>query len=292
MVNMTYQLLIIVLPLVWLLIASIQDIKRREVANWISFSLVSFGITINVISSIINKTYTNLIYLAFILAGFAVISLILYYGRIFGGGDAKLLIALSPFLIEIPKKFHESISFNFPFAIVFLLNVVFIGSIYGVIWSIVLGIKNRSNFSKSFRKMRKNKKFVFLTAILLILSLISLLMFFFNKDSPFLFIFIILFILPFLFVFIKSVEESSMIRLVEPKDLTEGDWLAKKIKIGKKWIKPSEGLGLDEIKLLRKYKKNVLIKYGIPFVPVFLLAFAASLFFNTLIELVMLLSKL
>ena len=62
--------------------------------------------------------------------------------------------------------------------------------------------------------------------------------------------------------------------MVSPKNLTEGDWLERDVKIGRSVIKRSvHGLSLEDIKRLRKAKKRVLIKEGIPFTPAFLAAF-------------------
>ena len=64
-----------------------------------------------------------------------------------------------------------------------------------------------------------------------------------------------------------------MIKNVKTPELVEGDWLYKNVKIGKKLIKAKwDGLSSADIKLLKK-KKFVLIRQGIPFVPVFLIAF-------------------
>ena len=65
-----------------------------------------------------------------------------------------------------------------------------------------------------------------------------------------------------------------MIKKVDTKELTEGDWLYKNIRIGRKLIEAKwSGLSKEEIDLLRKKKKNILIRQGIPFSPVFLISY-------------------
>jgi prepilin signal peptidase PulO-like enzyme (type II secretory pathway) len=100
-----------------------------------------------------------------------------------------------------------------------------------------------------------------------------------SGDFTFLWIVLIAFLLPFLFVYGKAVEECCMIKEIEVKELTEGDWLYRDIRVGKKIVKADwEGLSTDDLKILKKYKKGkVLIKQGIPFVPVFLVSFAVLL---------------
>jgi len=42
---MMYEVIfLIVLALVWVIFATIQDIRTREVANWLSFSLIIFAL--------------------------------------------------------------------------------------------------------------------------------------------------------------------------------------------------------------------------------------------------------
>ena len=87
-----------------------------------------------------------------------------------------------------------------------------------------------------------------------------------------------------LYLFFLSVDESCMVRKVSPLKLTIGDWLYKDVKIGNKLIKANwDGLEEEEILLLNKNKKDVFVRYGIPFAPVFLISFSLlwiSLNFN------------
>jgi len=115
---------------------------------------------------------------------------------------------------------------------------------------------------------------------LAVLSLL-LVMLLVAKLYDILFLVAIILIFPYLYIFVKAVENSCMIKLLAPKQLTEGDWLVKPVKIGKKIIKPkTEGLTVQDIAIIKKAKKKVLVKEGMPFVPVFLIAVLASLFFG------------
>ncbi|MDA3856561.1 MAG: A24 family peptidase [Candidatus Woesearchaeota archaeon] len=77
------------------LIASIEDIKKREVYDYINYSLAFLIIIIAIFDSMINSTLDPIKYTGFgILIGFALGSL-LYYIGIWGGGDAKFLIGFS-----------------------------------------------------------------------------------------------------------------------------------------------------------------------------------------------------
>ncbi len=87
------------------------------------------------------------------------------------------------------------------------------------------------------------------------------------------------FIFPCFYVYAKAVDEACMVKNVKASKLTEGDWLYQDVKINKKLIKANwEGLSLDDIKVLQKKSKSVLVRYGIPFVPVFLISFLILVF--------------
>ena len=71
-----------------------------------------------------------------------------------------------------------------------------------------------------------------------------------------------------------------MIKLVSPLELTEGDWLERDVVVSGKTIRKSfAGLSFEQILLLRRYGKKVLVKNGIPFAPSFLLALLFFLFY-------------
>ena len=81
-----------------------------------------------------------------------------------------------------------------------------------------------------------------------------------------------------------------MLKYVLPKQLTEGDWIVKEIKIGGKYITGPKDLGIEKKqinKLISLYKKKkvnkILIKEGIPFVPSFFIAYVVTLIFGNLV---------
>ena len=79
----------------------------------------------------------------------------------------------------------------------------------------------------------------------------------------------------YLAIFIRVVEKVSFLRSVLVKDLTEGDWLARDVKIKNKIILSARIPSLEEkhMHLLKeKGIKRVWIKVGIPFVPAYFIA--------------------
>jgi len=77
-----------------------------------------------------------------------------------------------------------------------------------------------------------------------------------------------------------------MFREINTSDLTEGDWIAKSIAVKGRYICGPKDLGVSEkqIQLLKKLKvRKVIIKRGIPFVPVFLVAGLITLIFGNVV---------
>lgn len=128
---------LVVLALIWMLFATVQDLKMREVANWLNFSLIIFALGFRFFWSLFAADSFAFFYQGLIGFGiFFVLGNLFYYGRMFAGGDAKLMIALGAIL-----PFSDNFSVNFNIFIWFFLLFIFIGSIYGFIWSAYLAVK-------------------------------------------------------------------------------------------------------------------------------------------------------
>jgi len=258
--------LILSTALVWIIFASICDIKKREIPNFVSFSLIAVALSIRAVQAILTSQANYFIYGIVGLAAFFIIANALYYCRFFAGGDVKLLTALGPVL---------GIDLFFNFA----SNAVLVGAVYGLAFSIFLASANSKKFGERFSRLLKGTakiRYIILgiSAIILILSLIS-------KSILIAFTGILFLVAPYFYSFIKSVEDSCLIKTVPPGKLTEGDWLVYDVRIKGKTIKANfEGLTKNEIKLLKKSNKRITIKEGIPFVPVFFFAFILTQFGN------------
>ena len=261
------MMFLITLALIWIIAASIQDIKKREVPNWLNFSLVAVALSYRAIKSLIEA---DPVFFWQGLIGFAiffVLGYVFYYGKVFAGGDAKLLIALGPVL-----PFSTIFAINVSIFLVFIFLLLVSGSVYGLLYSMVLTVKNRKRFAKEFKKQAKGNKGFFYTCI--IFFIIVFVFFVYFQEVLLLILGILFLILPFLYTYARSIEESCMVKQISSKDLVEGDWLYTKIKVGNKVIEPNwQGLTVKQVKLLKKTKRKIWVKEGIPFVPAFLFAF-------------------
>lgn len=259
---------LIAVALAWIIIAVIQDFKHREVENWWSFSLMIFALVFRAFLSIENNNYWYFLWGVIGLAiGFGIMNA-LYYGRIFAGGDAKLLMALGA-IIPLSLSWEN----NLVMFAAFLTLMILSGAIYGLLYSIILALVRfkefKREFSKQFKKYRAVIYAIYGAGIILLAAMIIL-----NIYLGILLILIILLMI-FLFIYARVVEEVNMKKFVNVGELTIGDWLGTPIKVRGRIIKPYwEGLSEEELGFIQKnYKKKVLVKYGIPFTPAFLLGF-------------------
>jgi len=252
-----------ILALIWVAFAVIQDLKTREIANWLNFSLIIFALGFRFFYSLFSAGNLHFFYQGLIGLGiFFVLGNILYYGKMFAGGDAKLLIALGA-VLPFSESFYDNLEIFFFFFVIFLL----VGAFYSIIISLRLCIKNYQKFRKEFaRQFKANRNILVLSLLFsIIIAVLSYLSFYL------VFVAILTFISPYLYFYAKAVDETAMIKKLETSKLREGDWLYKDVKVrGRTIMARWDGLKKEEISLLRKRYKKILIREGIPFTPVFL----------------------
>lgn len=263
---MIETIFLFILALIWIIFAAVQDFKSKEIANWLNFSLIAFALGFRLFYSLFSAGNLNFFYQGLIGIGiFFILGNLFYYGKLFAGGDAKLLIALGA-ILPFSGNFYANLENFFLFLMIFL----FVGAIYSIIVSTRLCLKNLGRFRKEFVKQFKvNRKIV---TLLLLLSIVFVLLSFLNFYI--IFLGILTFVSPYLYLFAKAVDEISMIKNIETSKLREGDWLYKDVKVKNRIIRARwEGLRKEEISILRKEYKKILIREGVVFTPVFLISF-------------------
>lgn len=304
--------IVFIIGLAALLIGSFTDLKKREVPDWLNYGLIFTGIGVSLLLSII---YSNFWFLINSIIGLGIMFLlgsIMFYTGQWGGGDSKMIMGIGA-LIGIPASWplQEMIlswGNEVPFLFSFILYSFVVGAVYGLFWTIVLAIKHRKGFVAEFRyllDMRRNitKKIIKIGFIVIILASISLLFFakYFILTIVPLGLSILVIIAYWMYFFIKATEQSSMIKHVQPEELTEGDWISSDVFVdngegkGKMYITGPKDLGIskEQIQKLIMLKKQgklkdekgrkllIDVKIGIPFVPSFLVGYLLSYFAGT-----------
>src|SRR3989338_7736868 len=207
---MFHVIFLVALALTWMGFAVVQDLKKREIANWVNFSLIIFAIGFRFFYSLFNGvedgTGFSFFYQGLIGLGiFFILGNLLYYCRMFAGGDAKLLFALGAIL-----PFSDSFRINFKVFISFLVLFLFAGAIYGLFISSALILRNFKKFKKEFEKQFKQNKTLFILSLFLALFFIIL-----GFSDKFMFYFgILIFIIPYFYISAKSLDEVCMIKKI------------------------------------------------------------------------------
>jgi len=273
--------------------ASIFDIKTREVPDWLNYGLIIIGIGLHCLEAIIYSTPFPILE-SLVGAGLMFgLAMLMFYGGQWGGGDSKLLIGLGATIGFNVSVFTQPFNLaEMPLLFNFLVNLIFIGVFYGVFWSSYLAIKKREKFVPEFRKNLVKYRH-YRISLFIAVFLFLIISFFVANFLLKLLLFSIIAVLVigfYIWIFAKSVERSCLFKYVEPKQLTEGDWIAKDVFVNKKYITGPKDLGIEKakinllIKLKRQGKvKKILIKEGIPFVPSFLLAYLFTIWAGSFI---------
>lgn len=280
-------LILFIIGLSALILATILDIKTREIPNWLSYTFISLALVANLIYSVLENDYYIILRSFLGFAFFFIIGNIMYYTQQWGGGDAKLVMGLGAAFYTYPQFLLSYFSPNLsvPFTFTLFINILIIGSVYSIVWAFYLMYKHFDKFTEGIKvKLRKTKKIQIITVLMILLFIIVLLVIDIDKMITFTFSLLILFLL-YLMIAIKTIDEICMYKIAPIIKLTEGDWIPKPIyHKGKIIIKcKAEGLTKKDILLLKTYKiKEILIREGIPFVPSLLLSFIVTIIFGFL----------
>lgn len=278
-------LIAIIIAFVALVIASITDIKNREVPDYVSYGLIFVALASALLHTIITWDYIPIVQSAM---GF-VIGLLIAYGMFYlgqwGGGDSKLIMGLGAIIgFNVFPIFGDK---NY-LLLVLLASIILLGAVYGLVWSIFLAIKHHKEFINGMKAWLDKREITIIRRVLMIIIVIALIAVLTLVPQEYRSIMTIslatLYIIFYVWLFVKVIEETCMIKNIPISRLTEGDWIYKNVFIGKKLITGPKDLGIsrEQIEKLKKYSakgkiKTVTIKEGIPFIPVFLLAYVATI---------------
>ncbi len=260
--------------LIGLIIGSYTDFKTREVPDWLNYGLIFAGLGLRALFSGIFLDWSYIIEGILGFGIFFILAIVMFYTGQWGGGDSKMLMGLGA-LIGLTFEIDT-------FLAAFFINLLFVGAIYGMVWMAWLIISKWKTFVPVFKKEIVTRTKMKLLSFVLGLTLLIAAFFTVNIQTK-------LFLLIggagtpavfYLWIAIKAVEKTCMIKEIPVSKLTEGDWIVDDVKHGKKVICGPKDLGISkkQIAELKKLKiSKVVVKEGIPFIPSFLLSFLVTL---------------
>lgn len=276
-----FDLILAVIVVLVLFVSSIIDLKTREIPDELSIGLIIIAIILKLLHSYEISDYAILLNSLYGFLIFTGISLIAYYTRQWGGGDAKLFIALGIAMPYYPHElsiFSPNLNINFMFILIF--NILLLGFVYGLGYLVYLILKNKN-------KLKKLNLRVNLFYFLLPLSaVISSLFFIYELRILLLMLAFLLLIYPYLIKIVKFTQKEIMTYKLNVNKLTEGDWVIEDIfyRNNRIYSMKSPGVTKEQIELFNKYKiKSVIVREGMPFVPAIFLGVLFSLVFGNII---------
>lgn len=291
---MEINLIIHIVIMIGLAIATITDIKKREVPDSLNFGLIILGIIIGIILSVIRSNWQPIIASVIGLAIGYVVGAIMFYTGQWGGGDAKMLMGMGSVIGVQWTEISKIVTGNFsvPYFITTIITIFIAGGVYGVFYTIGLIIKNWKEFKEEFRKKRQEKQALKLRKIVIGICLAIIILMLIVNDQRIRLVFgimgLFIFLGQYLAIVSKVVEQVCMIKTIPIRKLTEGDWIVEKIIVkGKEICGPKDlGISLEQIEELKKSKvRTIKIKEGIPFIPGFLLGYILMIIFGNWIVL-------
>ncbi len=278
MINVVFEIVMAIVVLFILVVSSISDIKKREVADMLSWGLVIVALSLRALFSF--SLGWELIVSGII--GFGIcfaLSLILYYTGQWGGADSKLLMGMGA-VIGVDFLFGSIASGSFGFELLaFIILLLFSGAIYSLLWSFGLAFTHWQKFSHDFRRLFYDSQAYFVAAV--VIFVVSLLL---GRFHHWLFAsFGLIVLLSYaLFVGIVAVEHSCFVQKRHVLKLVEGDWLVEKVHGTRGATIYPKTLTREDLEQLLKWYgkgdvKEVVIKEGVPFVPAFLIGYVLLL---------------
>ncbi|MEK6936563.1 MAG: A24 family peptidase [Nanoarchaeota archaeon] len=283
---MLTDILLVSLGVFGLIIATITDLKWREVPDYLNYFLITAGFGLRFFHSAL---FDNWIYFLYGVLGFLAafgIGIVFYFFRQWGGGDTKLLMSLGVIFGSRPFFIQDEG--------VFFLNLIFsifvTGAVYGLVYGIYLALRNFSKFKEEFNLVMKGEKIRIVKNISFLVALVSFILAYLSKDlaTKIILISLSLFLIIYIYfwIFVKAVENVCMYKIVNVNELSDGDWVVDDVYANKKLIYDKNKLGVEKkdiLKFMKEGVKKVRVKYGIPFVPSFLIGTVLTLIFGNLL---------
>jgi hypothetical protein len=205
-----------------------------------------------------------------------VLGVVMFYAGQWGGADSKIIIGLGALL---------GLGFGTLETLLFIVLMLLGGAVYGIVYALTLAVGNWRSCATRFKQLIRQsgihaaRRIVVIVCFLLFATLVFLP----GYRSMLFLVLVGIYVLFYLWLLIKTVEEAVLIKEYPVGKLTEGDWIYKDVTVrGKLECGPKDlGISKEQIARLKMLKvQRVWVKEGIPFLPSFLLAYILLWFLN------------
>lgn len=265
------------------ILASYFDLKTREIPDSLTIFLIISGLGIRLLYSIYSGGWGLFIDGVFSAAFLGAFGYIMYRTKQWGGGDLLLIAGMGATIGSLPVDVSRLVSAKlapWPFSVTLLINLLVVGSAYGILHILWLAVSNQKVRSSFFNETHKT---IWQPALMAVVAAAGL------RGFPAISASLAIMVLFWpLYRLAKCAESVVFVKEVKFGALREEDWLTGDIKVGNTVIAnaSSPGLSGDEVRRIKKFVAGgkltgtTKIKEGIAFAPVFPLAVIASLLFG------------
>jgi hypothetical protein len=281
--------LAIILAIVFLVLGSIEDLKTGEIPEKISYGYIASALLVAAAAAIVSGD--AYLFLNSLLMGvsFFVLGFGLFYLGQWGGGDVKLAGGIGCTLGFLAQSgfLHDGL---FPYYATYFINMICVALPYATVYGLLLGLKSPETWKEFGRYLRDRRS----TAVFALSFAPSLIGLYLDMPNMALFYTIIPF-MTLIALYLKAVELKALRDTVDVSQLREGDVPAEDLEAdGKVLIRKMdiEGMTAEDVKKIQelasqgKLPQKIVIKRGIKFAPVLLLAFLSVLYVGNYIEMV------
>jgi len=262
-----FELLYIAIALIGTLACGLWDLKTTNVPDVVGITMITTGLGLHALESYLIGSWNPLYYSLMFAGVFLLFGLIMYFSGQWGGGDGELLVGIGALL---PTSI---ISTMFPFSVSYFINLLFVGSIYSIIYSFFL-IRNNKKILKQFIKSFDKKT---ITAIIILIA--ATIVIYLTSNIMLSIISMLMVLLLVLQKYAKAVDDGFYKKIPVSK-LNIDDMIGEnipKLKIFKNRIR---GLTKAEVKKIKKSKKYVIIRDGIRWSMAFFLTLLFTIYFG------------
>jgi hypothetical protein len=281
--------LAILLAIVFLVLGSIEDLKTGEIPEKVSYGYIASSLLVAAAAAIV--TGDAYLFLNSLLMGVSFFALgfgLFYLGQ-WGGGDVKLAGGIGCTLGFLAQAgfFRDGL---FPYYATYFINMICIAMPYATLYGLLLGLKSPETW-KEFGRYLRDRRSIAVLILSFAPSLIGLYL-----DMPNLALFYTFIpVMTLIALYLKAVELNALRDTIDVSKLREADVPAEDLEAdGVVLIRKTdiEGMTLEDIKKVQelaaqgKIPQKIVIKRGIKFAPVLLLALLSVLYMGNFIEMI------
>lgn len=287
------SLIVVLVATVFLLLASIVDLKTGEIPERYSLGLAAIILAFSITHSIVDWS-TSYAVNAFVLGlGYLLIGYVIYVLGGWGGGDVKLMAGVGCTLGYLNSLGYTWQFSNItPYYITYLMDMGFLAVPYAVLYSMVLTASKPVVIGEFKQALGRRRIITFLAA-----SFIPTIATYYLGFSTLALLYLVLPLFTLATIYLKTVEHAALRKTIKVSELREGDIPAEDVILGGKKIASSkciEGVTkeqMDKIKKLStegKIPGKITIKWGVKFAPVILFSFLLTVTVGNLMEIIFL----